>query len=966
MPPLNRVHEAFDRLRERVEGEVRTDKLSRKLYSSDASIYQVEPKGVVIPKHEQDLIQTVKIANEYKLPIIPRAGGTSLSGQCVGQGIILDVSKYMNQLLSLNPEERWAWVEPGVIQDELSRQAGVHGLYFGPDTSTSNRAMIGGMIGNNSCGSHSIYYGRTIDHTYEMDVVLSDGSTARLQDLTPEELEEKKKLDSFEGHIYREVTRIVDEYREDIRERYPKIMRRNTGYLLDELVDESKPFNLARLICGSEGTLALITRARMKLVPRPACHGIIALQCDDLLHAMHATVEAIKHQPAAVELIDDVILDLAKDVPATRDLRFFIEGDPEAILAIEFYGESEEEIGEKMDVLEAILKENAWGYAHTRIWGSDIDKVWKLRKAGLGVLMGMPGDSKPATFVEDTAVPPEKLPEYIADFRALMKKHGTHCCYYAHASVGELHMRPILNLKEEEDREKFALIADEVADLVIKYKGSISGEHGDGRVRSPFHEKFFGPRLYEAQKELKRAFDPNHIFNPNKITDPPPLLSDLRVPLHPVKVETVMSFERSQGYLREAEFCNGAGACRKTHFAKGTMCPSYQATLEETHTTRGRANLLRTTIAEHGPVLAFDNPELDSAMSLCLECKACKNECPSNVDMAKLKYEYLQKRHDLKGASLTALAFGHIGLINKLNEPLAPLINWLFKQPLIKSLVEQFLKVDQRRELPQVITPTTRKWFFNHQAHPNAGQNGKVVHFFADPFVNYNEPDIGCAAVTVLEALGYEVRLSPIENDGRALISKGFLRQARRLAKSNLIHLMRMRDDDAVLVGVEPSTLLTFRDEYLDFFPGDKEVQELATRCFQIDEFLVQEAKAGVFEVPFEEQQKQVLVHGHCMQKALSSLQHTLDMLALIPGVSAEAIPSGCCGMAGSFGYETGKYEVSMKIGELVLFPSIRERGDAEVVAVGTSCRHQIHDGVSYKAKHPIQLLAEALPPTPS
>lgn len=962
MPPINRVHDAFRELRERIEGEVRTDKLSRQLYASDASIYQVEPYGVVLPKHTQDLIETMKVARSYRIPVIPRAGGTSLSGQCVGKGIILDISKYMNQLVKLQPTEQWAIVQPGVIQDELSRMAEPYDLFFGPDTSTSNRAMLGGMIGNNSCGSHSIYYGKTVDHTISMDVVLSDGSTAHFCDLTPQQLEQKKQLDSFEGHIYREVTRIVDEYREDIEAVYPKIMRRNTGYLLDELTDTSKPFNMSRLICGSEGTLALIAEAKVKLVPRPKCNGVLAIQSESLKDVLHATVEAIKHDPAAVELIDDVILDLARDIRATQHLRFFIEGEPEAILVVEFYDDSREAIEPRMDALEAILKDKGLGYAHTRLWGSDIDKVWKLRKAGLGVLMGMPGDAKPVTFVEDTAVPPESLPDYIAEFRELMDKYETYCTYYAHASVGLLHMRPVLNLKDPTDKEKFKGIAKEVADLVKKYGGSVSGEHGDGRVRSPFIPDFYGERVYQALREIKQTFDPACLLNPGKIIDPDPLLEDLRVPHTPIHVDTVMSFDATHGYTRAAEACNGAGACRKTHLANGTMCPSYQATLEETHTTRGRANLLRTTIAEEGPIQAFMNPELHEVMHLCLECKACKSECPSNVDMAKLKYEYLQKRHDLVGAPLHSLAMGHIALANKCSEPLAPIVNALFKSKLGKWLNKTLLRVDPRRDIPAIVTPTTRSWFFNRQPHKHAGTNGRTVHFFADPFTNYNEPTIGCDAIELLEALGYHVKLSPIENDGRALISKGFLREAKRLATHNRDHLERMLDEGAFLIGIEPSTLLTFRDEYVDFFPDDALFQQAANACFQIDEFLVKEAKEGHFVPPFTTREERVLLHGHCMQKALSSVQHTLDMLHLIPGVEASAIPSGCCGMAGSFGYEVGKYDVSMNIGELVLFPTIRQHKDATIVATGTSCRHQIHDGTQVQAIHPIQLLKAALP----
>ncbi|TNE48157.1 MAG: FAD-binding oxidoreductase [Deltaproteobacteria bacterium] len=960
------VASAFQALERRVEGEVRTDKLTRVLYSTDASIYQMEPDGVVLPRHEKDLVEAVKLAAQFQLPIIPRAGGTSLAGQCVGKGIVVDVSKYMNQMVEANPEEQWAWVEPGVIQDELSRMVEAHGLMYGPDTSTSNRAMIGGMIGNNSCGTHSIYYGKTVDHTLEMDVVLSDGSTARFTDLTPEQVEEKKKLANFEGHIYREVTRILEEYKDDIEERFPKIMRRNTGYLLDELVDPNKPFNLSRLICGSEGTLALISKARVNLVQRPKVNGLMAIQFDNLEDSLTATVEAIKHNPSAVELVDEVIIDLASENPSTIPLQFFIEGSPRSILAVEFYGDSREEIEAKMDDLESALREQGWGYTYPRLWGNDINKVWAYRKAGLGVLMAMPGDSKPATFMEDTAVPPEHLPAYVEGFKEIMAKYNTECCYYAHASVGELHLRPILDLKQAEDRKKMVDMSWDIVDLVMKFGGSVSGEHGDGRVRSMFVEKFFGPRLYQAMREVKQAFDPHNLFNPHKIVDPLPMDTDLRVPHKPMDIPTTLSFDNTMGYMRAAEYCNGAGACRKSPLAKGTMCPSYQATLDEKHTTRGRANMLRTTLAQNGIIQGFTDPDLAETMSLCLECKACKSECPSAVDMAKLKYEYLQQRHDIAGTPLSALAFGFIGFLNKVNRAVAPLFNWMVRRTFVKSIMEKLIGFDSRRSIPEIVTPTTMDWYWNHQPHPNAGSNGQRVYFFADPFTNYNEPHVGIAAIRVLEAAGYDVKLSPIEEDGRARISKGLLHSSKKLALSNRQRLLQLVEEDAYLVGVEPSTLLTFRDEYLDFFPKDTELKEAAERCLLIDEFITREAKSGRFQSPFKTHmpKRSYQVHGHCFQKSLVGVQPTLDMLHLVPNVTAENIPSGCCGMAGSFGYDKKKYDVSMSIGELVLFPAVRGRGMNEVLAVGTSCRHQIHDGVGgYQAQHPIEVLADALRP---
>lgn len=954
-------------LADRIAGEIRSDKLSRVLYSTDASIYQVEPLGVVIPRHEADLVEVVKWAAQHRVPLIARAGGTSLAGQCVGRGMVVDVSKYMTRLLELNVAEQWVWVEPGMIQDELSRLVSKHGLMFGPDTSTSNRAMIGGMIGNNSCGAHSIYYGKTVDHTLEMDVILSDGSTARFSDLTPEALEQKKTLPNLEGHIYREITKILDIHRDEILRRYPKILRRNTGYLLDELVDPNKPFNLSRLICASEGTLALITKARMRLVKRPTMNGLMAIQFDNLMDALTSTVEAIQYEPCAVELIDEVILDLARDNPATKKLQDFLEGHPRSILAVEFYGETRQDMEVKMDALEAALRAKGWGYTYPRLWGSQVNKVWDYRKAGLGVLMAMPGDAKPSTFMEDTAVPPEKLPEYVEGFRKIMEKYGTGCTYYAHASVGELHLRPILNLKDPVDRKKMVEMSNEIVDLVMSFGGSVSGEHGDGRVRSPFHEKFFGPRLYQVLREVKRVFDPHNVFNPNKIVDPLPMDTDLRVPLHTLDIPTVLSFAETQGYLRAVEACNGAGACRKNPFAKGTMCPSYQATLDEQHSTRGRANMLRTSLAEKGVVGAYLHEDLWQTMSLCLECKACKSECPSAVDMAKLKYEYLQRRWDLVGTPLSAYAFGLTGVINKINRFIAPIFNRVVQWSWVKRILEAWIGVDRRRSIPAIVTPTTQEWYFQHVPHPNCGKNGRVVYFFADPFTNYNEPQVGIAAIRVLEAAGYQVKLSPLEDDGRSRISKGLLHMAKKLAQKNLYHLESLVTEDAYLVGVEPSTILTFRDEYVDFFPNHPTMRDIARRCLMVDEFLVQEAKAGRSQLAFRSDvpEQHYKLHTHCFQKTWGTVAATVQMLGLIPNIRVEEIPSGCCGMAGSFGYDKEKYSVSMQIGELVLFPAVRKRGQSEVVAVGTSCRHQIKDGTDYPAKHPIEILADALVPLP-
>lgn len=949
-------------LKDGFEGEVRLDDISRMLYSTDASIYEMKPLGVVLPRTVQDIIQVVKAASDFGISLVPRGAGTSLAGQSVGRSLHLDFSKYLTGILELNATERWVRVEPGVVLDELNAFLRPHDLMFAPDVATSSRANVGGMIGNNSSGAHSLIYGKTIDHVAEVTAVLSDSSLVRFGPLDDVQLAAKMAQTDLEGAVYRGLRQQVAKHADEIRDRFPSVMRRVSGYNLDELLlSNGEPFDLSKIVVGSEGTLCVVVEARLMLVERPRHTALVACHFQDMVEALRANVQILSTDPSAVELTDRVLLDQTRNSIEHAPSRRFLEGDPEALLFVEYCGESREELEARADGLEGLLRVKGLGYACVRAFEPGQQKdMWELRKAGLGLLMGMRGDAKPTSGVEDTCVPVESLPEYVSRVRAMMDEHGVVAQMYGHASVGVVHIRPILNMKEPQGVQLLRHFAEQMSDMVLEYGGSMSAEHGDGLARSEWIQKMFGPRIAAAFAEVKKVFDPNGIMNPGKIVDAPLMDENLRYggDYRSAAVETHFSFDREGGFQQAAELCSGIGHCRKK--LVGTMCPSYMATLEEEHSTRGRANALRAALTGglRGGLVGED---LHQVMDLCLECKACKAECPSSVDMAKLKYEFLAHYGEAHGYSLRARLFGHIDRLNRWLSPVAPVANWLARSRVNRWLLDHLLGIDRRRHLPALASETFSSWFIK-RSHKRGGTRGKVV-LFNDTFTEYNEPQIGMAATFILESAGFEVLL-PRKRlcCGRPMISKGFLREAKQRARDNVEELAPYALEGVPVIGLEPSCILTFRDDYLDLLADDPKARAVAHRVSMLEDFLISLKEEGKLDIAFTNSRRRVLVHGHCHQRALVGVGATLEVLRMPPNFEVEEIPSGCCGMAGAFGYEKEHYDISMKVGEERLFKAVRSAGEGAVIAaVGTSCRHQIADATGKRARHWAEILVEAL-----
>jgi FAD/FMN-containing dehydrogenase/Fe-S oxidoreductase len=975
------AHDLVEDLRRRVRGEVRFDAVSRALYSTDASIYEIEPIGVVLPRDADDVQAVLEITRAAKLPVLPRGGGTSLAGQTVGRAVVLDFSKYMNRVLEVNAAEGWARVEPGVVRSELSRVLGPTGLIFGPETSTQNRATLGGMIGNNSSGSRSIIYGKTVDHLEEVRAYLAGGQLITLGPLSAEEVEARSHRDGAEGCLYREIPRIVEAHRADVARRFPQIMRRVSGYNLDEF-SPGAPFNLAKLIVGSEGTLAVVTEAKVTLSRRPAATVLAILQFDDIIPALERTQEILETGPTAVELTDKIVLDMARQAREHSRKLTFIDGDPEAITIVEYGGESRESLLPRLDALETRLRGTGFRGTMLRIVDPAAQaNVWAVREAGVGLLLGMKTARKPVAFVEDTAVPPERIAEYTRRFREIVERHGTRASFYGHASVGLLHTRPILDLKQARDVVSMREIAGEISDLVQEFGGALSGEHGDGLSRGAFIEKMFGPELYEAFRQVKQAFDPEGLMNPGKIVDAPPMDASLRYgPTYfAAEVSTVQDFTRDGGFTNAVELCSGIGACRKPR--GGTMCPSYMVTLEEAHSTRGRANALREAISGHLPPQSLTGKALYEVMDLCIGCKACKAECPSNVDMAKLKHEFLTRYYDEHGLPLRARLFGHVAAMGPLGSATAPLSNWLLGTRPLRWALDRWLGIDARRRLPAFAAQRFSRWFATrrpglgaervgsergvrdgaHAALRRVPGGGRVL-LLVDTFTEFYYPEIGQAAVRLLEAAGCEVGLAHTRCCGRPMISNGMLRQAQRLARANVAQLHPWAEQGIPLIGLEPSCAVTLKDEYPDLAPG-ADADTVARHTFLFEEFLSQLRAAGV-SVPFVPQDRRVLLHGHCHQKAMVGTALSLDALRSVPGYAVEEVDSGCCGMAGSFGVEREHYEISLAMGERALFKAIRDLpADALIVAAGASCRQQITHGTGRRAVHLVEALSAGLSP---
>ena len=945
-------------LKKRIEGEVKFDRYTRLLYSTDASIYQIEPIGVVVPRHKGDVQAVIEIASRLGVSVLPRGGGTSLAGQTVGHSIVLDFSKYMQNVLEVNKEELWCCVQPGLVQDELNAYVRPMGLQFGPDTSTSNRATIGGMIGNNSAGAHSLTYGKTLDHVIELTILLADGSEVVLKDLALDEVERKSKNDAIEGRVYREVFRLAEQHKNEILARYPKIMRRVSGYNLDEFI-KPQPFNLSRMIVGSEGTLATIVEAKMRLVPKPKWTAMDVIHFNDDIEALECAQVILQTAPYAMESTDKMILNLARGNIVQSQRLGFVQGNPSSLLMVEFAGETEDEVKEQVYKLEELRKREKIGYAATQAFKpEEVRAIWGVRKAGLGLLLGTKGDKKPIAFVEDAAVAPAKLPEFIRRFREVVARHDTVAGYYGHCSVGCMHIRPLINLKEESERSKMVSIANAIADLVLEFNGAMSGEHGDGLARSHFNAKLFGPALYEAFRQIKRAFDSKNLMNPGKIVDSPAMTESLKIsPQYKTwQPQTTLDFSEQGGFVRAVEMCSGMGECRKK--LDGTMCPSYMGTLDEEHSTRGRANALRTVLSGKVPKEDFTGKRLHEIMDLCLECKACKAECPSNVDMAKLKYEFLDHYHRANGLPLRNRLFGGIARLNRIGSQFPMVANGIAGSKLNRWLMEKLAGIDRRRPLPKFAGETFEEWFSNYKAEGN-GSKGEVV-LFHDTFNDFNTPNVAIAATCLLERLGHRVLLSNKRCCGRPMISKGMLNEAKNNAVWNIDELVPFAERGIPIIGLEPSCLLTLRDEYPDLLQSS-DAKKVADSSFLLEEFLVREPAAGRFSSKFSSLGRKALLHGHCHQKALVGTAPTVAVLKAA-GFEVNEVDSGCCGMAGSFGFEKEHYDLSVTIANRRLVPAVKSAAtDVEIVAPGISCRQQIEHLTGRRAKHPAELLWETM-----
>lgn len=1012
-----------------------TDPLHRIAYATDASAYREVPQGVAFPENEQDIIYLIETARERKTHLIPRAGGTSIAGQVVGSGIVVDISKHFKKILEINKEERWARVQPGVVLDELNLALEPYGLFFSPETSTSNRCCIGGMFGNNSCGSHSLVYGSTRHHVLEARGVLCDGSVEVFKTYTIKELEERfgtqfweTESDSLIQNIYSQLIRwaLNEKTFQLIEENYPdkSLRRRSCGYAIDEVIEDlhntAKPFeertiNLCKVLAGSEGTLAFITEIKVDLDPLPPKEKmVVCAHCDTLQKSFLGNLVALKFHPAAVELMDRNILELSKENVEQQKNRFFVQGDPAAILIIELRGETKAEIDAIADQLEKALMENEEHlvYACSRVYGSEISKVWSLRKAGLGLLTGMKGDAKPIGVIEDTAVAPEKLPAYMADFAQMLENLGLSCVYHAHISTGELHLRPIINIKEAEGLRKFREVAYQTALLVKKYKGSLSGEHGDGRLRGEFIQLMYGDEVYALMQDLKTCWDPLQVFNLHKIVDTLPMDSMLRFEVgqkYAIEKELCNSssaLRQAQGpktyYNWKAAFeeckvegatgaknqlhalmcsieqCNGAGDCRKSNLIGGTLCPAFKVSGDETKATRARANVLREILTRGWESEAFaqaldkdksilKSKELAEVLDSCLACKGCRSECPSNVDMTRLRSEILQHKYDVGRMPLRSFAVSRMATVEQFGHLVWPFYNLFASWKFSSNIIKQIINFSTERDIPTLSRVTMRTAVKREcRKHKRQTTKGKV-YLFADEFTNFQEAELGLTFAKLLLHLGYEVEIPKHVESGRAAMSKGNLKLAKKFALKNVNLLKDKVSEQIPLVGIEPSCILSFRDEYPDLVPAElrPQAQQLGRNALLFDEFIMREVKAGhITSNDFKSDAVEIWLHGHCHQKALVGTEKTVQALKLIQNAQIHVIPSGCCGMAGSFGYEKEHYQTSLAIGEMVLFPTVRKAvANADditpciVSAPGTSCRQQILDGTGIHAVHPIEIL---------
>jgi len=969
-------------LKDHFEGQLFFDEsqksqIAKRIYATDASVYQVKPAAVAIPASVKDIKRLIQFAVQAKTGLIPRGAGTSLAGQVVGDGIVMEISSALGKVISLNKKEKSVWIEPGIVRDDLNKQLASAELFFGPETSTANRALLGGMLGNNSCGLHSIVWGNVRDHILETRAFLSDGTEIHTHPLTREEFYHKTTLQNLEGKIYREIHRMLNnpEIQALIKDRFPKesIKRRNTGYALDALLDmqpfspEGKPFNLSKLIAGSEGTLAVVHSMKLNLLdlPQPVV-ALICIHCHSLQESLQANITALKHPILASELVDDYILSFTEGHPNFEKDRGFIEGKPAAILMVEMRADSRGELDKAVTNLIQDLKNANQGYTYPILWGNDIAKGWDIRKAGLGLIRNLEGDTQPVNLIEDCAVDPTDLPAYVAEIQELLARHDTKAAYYAHAGAGELHIEPFINLKSPEGINLFRSILAETVEILKKYKGSLSGEHGDGRLRGEFIPELMGKEVYGLFKEIKHVFDPHHVFNPGKITDSPAMDTAFRFT---DQKATEPSYYFDYGVWRNplglAEKCSGSGDCKKTALSGGTMCPSYMATLQEKDSTRARANMLRQLLSSPAEE-TFSNPDLHEILDLCLSCKGCQTECPSGVDMGKLKAETLQQSYLKTGIPLRTQLIGNFPTLQRYASYVAPLYNFLVEFPLTASLIKVAMGFAIERSLPAVQFTSLETWFKRYaKKNPQQGLKNGVVYLFADEFTNHNEVHLGQKTIKLLNRLGYGVEIPPDIISGRSFISKGMLVEAKALANSNVEKLQAFISADQPLIGIEPSALLTFRDEIPALVDADKreQAEALKPNCLLIDEFIAREFKAGKISIgDFHGKEQKILLHGHCHQKSIAGLTATRIALSIPSKYEVELLPTGCCGMAGSFGYEKKHYRLSQQIANLILFPRLLNKPNKSIIASnGTSCRHQIKDGIEQEGLHTAEILYNAL-----
>ncbi len=956
------------------QGEFLTDELSRKIYATDASVYQVTPEAVAYPKDENDLVALVQYAKVKNTSIVPRSGGTSLSGQCVGSGIVVDVSKYLTHILDFNLEQGWVKVQPGVILDELNRFLRPMGYQFSPNTSTSNRCTIGGMVGNNSSGSGSIKHGTTRDHCLHIRAVLSNGTIAEFYPMSSKDFSTKCRQDNLEGQLYRQLRTVLSpkDVQNNIRENYPKvgIHRRNTGYALDQLIlqkpfnPDGSDFNMCSLLCGSEGTLCLFSEITLRIVPLdPPESTLIVPHFATLNEALEAVPNIMKFSPYACELMDKTILECTKANKKFAPYRSFVQGNPEALLMIEFKAEDKNSLGRLSNRFIEHLKANNIGYAYPILHGRQVRKAWDLRKAGLGLLANIPGDAKAVACIEDTAVDVNDLAKYIAEFSRLMEHHRQKCVYYAHAGAGELHLRPVLNLKSPKDVYTFRQLTEQTTRLVKKYRGSLSGEHGDGRVRSEFISILLGTKIMEILESIKSVWDPQNIFNPGKIVHPLAMDTDLRQRKNQTdpNVSTGFRFEPESSFFQSIERCNGSADCRKPFEAGGVMCPSFMASSNESWTTRARANALRQLLLSDKNL--WKRQDLYDILDSCLSCKACASECPSNIDMARYKSEFLYQR---KRAGIINKADKWIATMDQNYKQAYRLGAVSYKIATSKSMEQRARKemnIHPNRSIPKLAPKTWQQWWKKSGRKNNPSENAQKIILFCDEITNYFEPDIGIAATKLFQHLGYYVLLPAVKSSARAAISKGYLEYASTAIDEIIKSFAAL--DSAPIVGIEPSAVLGFVDEYPDLCHNKlrQKALELKKRSFAFEDFIKNEFdNKRIREAHFDDAKRMIKVHTHCHQKALASEDNVLFCLSIPNGHQVEKIHSSCCGMAGAFGYDRKNYPLSQKIAELGLYPELRNTPeDTFVVATGSSCRHQIKDGLKRKTLHAAELLYMAL-----